>query len=617
MSRIRLLSEHLTNQIAAGEVVERPASVVKELLENSLDAHASRIFIQIEGNGTRLIRIRDNGEGMDSDDVLLSIERHATSKIQNEQQLNSITTLGFRGEALPSIGSVSNLIILSRLQGNATGTKADIRYGRLHKIHEDGCAQGTIIEIRNLFGNVPARRKFLKSTRTELYHIEEIVRNLALAHPNIEFQLQENQRTVLHMMPSDLEKRVREIFKYQKDLLPIKHLPEQADHIKLEGYLLLPDSHSSSRTNRLRTLVNGRPVVDNMVRKAVSEGLQGFIMKGQQPAGALLLTINPEQIDINVHPAKREIRFRNAQAVFHFFQQATSYTLSKYQDTVRDTLFTTQATPEASEINTNIPEPLPTKTIEEKPVPEQENLSDLPQLSKPPKQQYKKFIEPLLSNTVTEPEPGAPIQQSPAAGKTNDTTTGEMTLIGQLFNLYLLYEKNGQMIVIDQHAAHERIIYQQLLNGYLNNKMAGQNLMFPVSVELLPNQIDTIEKYPEELVSLGLTVQHFGDATWIIKSVPAIISHLKAEEILIEIINSLQGGQGRKTSGSVPKKIDAILSSMACKAAVKGGNKLETEEMSGLLSLMQESDFFSHCPHGRPVVKVIDKKDIEKWFHRL
>lgn len=309
MSRIRLLSEQLANQIAAGEVVERPASVVKELLENSLDAGSTKISIQVDGNGTRMIRVRDNGEGMDADDVLLSIERHATSKIKNEQQLKAIATLGFRGEALPSIGSVSNLVILSRLLGNPTGTRADIRYGRLHGIHEDGCAQGTIIEVRNLFGNMPARRKFLKAARTELFHVEETVRNLALAYPEIEFSLQENQRTVLSLPPAGLEKRVRDIFRYQKKLLPLSHQARQPFSLEIQGQLLLPDSLSASRTNRLRTLVNGRPIQDNMVRKAIFEGLQGFIMKGQQPAGALLISIDPEQIDVNVHPAKREIRF--------------------------------------------------------------------------------------------------------------------------------------------------------------------------------------------------------------------------------------------------------------------------------------------------------------------
>ncbi|RWX45591.1 DNA mismatch repair protein MutL, partial [Candidatus Electrothrix marina] len=299
MSKIRVLSDHLANQIAAGEVVERPASVVKELLENALDAGADRINMQVESDGTRLIRVVDNGVGMDQDDVLLCLERHATSKLIEESQLAAITTLGFRGEALPSIGSVSRMSLLSRLHTAEIGTKAEIRYGALHDLHDDGCACGTIIEVRNLFGNLPARKKFLKTKRTELFHIEEVIRNQALAHPDIAFSLQVDGRKTITLAAADQEQRVRDVFRFSGRMLDISCSDGQ-DSLSVNGFFLLPDAVS---TARLRILVNNRPVQDRMIRYAAAEGLKGLLMKGQQPVGALLLNLDPQLVDINVHPA--------------------------------------------------------------------------------------------------------------------------------------------------------------------------------------------------------------------------------------------------------------------------------------------------------------------------
>ena len=290
MSKIRILSEHLANRIAAGEVVERPASVVKELVENSLDAGAAKVAVEVEGGGARLIRVADNGEGMDGDDVLLSVERHATSKLHEEDSLDAVATLGFRGEALPSIGSVSRLVILSRLRERPHGTRGEIRYGAVHDVRETGCAPGTVIEVRSLFGNVPARKKFLKTTRTELYHIEEAIRNLSLAHVRVAFTLQVEGRKVLDLPAcSTLKERVPDVFPGRQVWLELDEPAAGDGRPVLQGCLLQPDS-SSARTNRLRILVNSRPVHDRMVAHAVKEGLHGFLMRGQAPAGVGLLT---------------------------------------------------------------------------------------------------------------------------------------------------------------------------------------------------------------------------------------------------------------------------------------------------------------------------------------
>ncbi len=629
MSQIRILSEHLANQIAAGEVVERPASVVKELLENALDADASRVDIQVEGDGTRLIRIVDNGIGMIEDDVLLCLERHATSKLTDESQLAAIATLGFRGEALPSIGSVSRMTILSRTRDAATGTRADIRYGTLHGIHEDGCARGTIIEVRSLFGNLPARRKFLKTKRTELSHIEEVIRSQSLAHPQVAFSLQVEGRKVFAYPAADLEQRVRDVFRYQNTLLPVETESGQEDGLRVSGYLLLPDVAVSSR---LRILVNSRPVQDRMIRHAVMEGLQGFLMKGHQPAGALLLELSPELVDVNVHPSKREIRFRNSQQVHRFMVQAVRQAIQLHQDQVRSELFSVPE-PESAGTTESIGNGFPDRSLQTRATdndplplqPVQQSIPALPRHERSIAQSMEKLTNTFSDDRVVPPESGAvslppvsPIVQPSTELPVSDqqiTSTG-LTLIGQFMQLYLLCEHEGQLVVIDQHAAHERILYQRFRKDYELQEIPSQSLMFPVTIELGPDHAETLEKEGEAVAALGVTVEFFGDTTWVIKAVPAIVGRLSPQDVLTDILDGLANRSTSGLSGVVPECIDNLLASMACKAAIKAGNRLQPEEMLSLLQQMEHSEVFSHCPHGRPVIKTFSRQEIEKWFHR-
>lgn len=617
VSQIRILSEQLANQIAAGEVVERPASVIKELLENSLDACATRIDIHVEDSGRRLLRVADNGSGMDGDDVLLCIERHATSKIHNEAQLAAIATLGFRGEALPSIASVSWLTILSRPHNHEQGTRAEIRYGTLHNIHHDGCARGTVIEVRHLFGNMPARKKFLKSDRTENHHIEEVVRDQALAHPHIGLTLTINGRRIFDFLPdADLSKRVREVFGYQGTLLPLRleqmatEAPEMGiTDITVDGYLLLPETAPTSH-GRLRILVNNRPVQDAMLRHAVNEGLQGFLMKGYQAAGALVVHISPDQIDVNVHPAKREIRFSKAEVVHRFVVHQVQAALENYQKHLRSNLFTSskvqqhesplfqQTAPQAASTL------LLTSLTTAEPVPEwlpMDQNPGLPGAYQPEGLCLQSAIaaQAPLSNTLERCENYA-----------------NLTLIGQLFSLYLLCEKDGQLIVIDQHAAHERLLYGQLLHGYLTARIPQQSLIVPIPIELTPAQAETLEHQVEELATLGMQVEPFGDTTWLIKAVPALVSQVEPGGLLREILDGLRGLARAEVDRSVPEAILELLASMACKAAVKAGNRLQPVEMLALLVQMEESTIFSHCPHGRPALKVFTVQEVQRWFHR-
>ena len=623
MSRIRILSEHLANQIAAGEVVERPASVVKELVENSLDAGATRIDIHVEGSGTTLLRVADNGSGMDGDDVLLCIERHATSKLHEASQLAAIATLGFRGEAIPSIASVSWMTILSRQQAQDLGTRAELRYGALQAIHEDGCGRGTVIEVRHLFGNTPVRKKFLKSSRTEMHHIEEVVKNQALAHPQVGFTLLVDNRVALEFSPSpDLERRVRDVFRYRGQLLPLA--TEEArdpDQPVLDGFLLLPEA-APATSARLRILVNDRPVQDGMIRHAVNEGLQGFLMKGYQPAGALLLTIAPDQVDVNVHPAKREIRFRRGEAVHRFLVDRVRAAVSGYQQSLRASLFAPpqpQGQPldaPADRAGTERLEPFPsTLHLSEPSPPTPRRLPSLdvrPSVAPP--------VTPVFRAPAVEtaPTPAPTFSIVPDSGK-QSAEPGEfagLTLIGQLFSLYLLCERDGQFIVIDQHAAHERLLYGQLLEGYRAARIPRQTLLFPVTVELTPAQADTFAQRAGEVEALGLQAEHFGEATWVIKAAPAVVSHIDPGTLLREILDGLRGPITPDSQRPVPRAVDDLLASMACKAAIKAGNRLQPVEMLKLLERMGASEVFSHCPHGRPVLKTFSTQEVERWFHR-
>jgi len=615
VSQIRILSEQLANQIAAGEVVERPGSVVKELLENSLDAGATRIDIQVEGSGSGLLRVSDNGTGMDGDDVLLCLERHATSKIREEAQLTAIATLGFRGEAIPSIASVSWMTILSRPQDQELGARAEVRYGALRHVHQDGCGRGTVIEVRHLFGNMPARKKFLKSERTEMHHIEEVVRNQALAHPATGFTLQAEGRTVFdYQQGATLEERVREAFRHQGPLVPLTaEVEADTGTMALDGFLLLPETAPSAAA-RLRLLVNGRPVQDAMLRHAVNEGMQGFLMKGHQAAGVLRLTVALDQVDVNVHPAKREIRFRRSETVHHFVADQVRRAMAGYQRELRASLFApplqpsrpSSASPVDPEAVVAAPPDFPALAMAAPPA-TQPRLPAAAQAQSAASQ-----LPPVWASAEQRPSrpDSPPLEPGPACEYAG------LTLIGQLFSLYLLCEREGRFVVIDQHAAHERLLYGQLLQGYLAANIPRQALLFPVTVELSPAQVETLEQRSDEVATLGFTVEPFGDATQVIKAAPALVGHIDPGHLLREILDGLRGPVRGDAARPVPQAVDDLLASMACKAAVKAGNRLQPVEMLKLLAQMEAGAVFSHCPHGRPVLKTFTVQEVERWFHR-
>ncbi len=616
MSKITILSEHLANQIAAGEVIERPAAVVKELLENAIDADARRVTIQVAGGGTRLIRVMDDGCGMDQDDLLLCLERHATSKLSgpgpDAAKLAAIRTLGFRGEAIPSIASVARLTITSRTREAQLGAMVEVAYGRLNKIHETGCRQGTLLEVRNLFGNLPARKKFLKSKRTELGHIEEVVKNHALASPGLGITYAVEERTVLNL-PADTdsgEQRFRRILGRNAGtpLLEIIASVEERG-LTISGWLLPPDEAAAGPA-RLRLFVNGRAIRDRMLVHAVHEGLSGFMMKGRVAAGVLFLDLPAGAVDVNVHPTKQEIRLQDAQFIHQQLAAAVRRAMAAYQEQARFSLFGRGEEPDPGPVRGGRPASAPL-------------LSDQSGTAAPArvyKQQHPLPPGPP-SPYLEEPRPsyGGPLTDAETAPRTgpeaNGPDSGGSTLvaIGQLADLYILCQAEDGLVVIDQHAAHERVLFEDLKKQFYQRRIAGQALLFPKMVDLGPHLAETLEQHREKLEQLGFSLQEFGGDSYLVKAIPTLLGRLDPEEILRDILGRFQGDPPRPRDGD---RIDSILAAMACRAAVKAGRRLQPEETEELLARMQASNAFSHCPHGRPTFKSFSLEEIKKWFHR-
>lgn len=617
MPNIRILPEQLANRIAAGEVIERPASIVKELVENSLDAGAHRIEVEVEGGGTRLIRVIDNGSGMDEDDILLCFERHGTSKIDENHDLLAIETLGFRGEALPSIASVSRMTITSRPEANEFGNSVHFEYGKLQKIHETGCPKGTVVEVRGLFGRTPARKKFLRTNRTEIGHIDEIIKSYALAAPEIALTFSVNGKEILNFKKSDnLEQRLRAIMHYDDTLIPVDDKRPGTPLRKLHGFLIPPE-RSYGASGKLRLFINGRAIRDRLMRHGVFEGLRGFLLKGNSPGGYLHLQLPAEELDVNVHPAKHEVRFRNSGDIHEFIKQGVEGAMSAYQQTIKSSLFYTNTYAEKDKPAYDPGEEAPTTPSNQT---EPRTWSKIS--ADPPRKSSFSWPEHTPSQQASVSSPlqtresisFAPKEQRKSIPDfpENPTSLNEIRVIGQYNNLYIFCQAGDILLVIDQHAAHERLLYEKFRRHYLADSVASQTLLFPETVELSPFQIQLVENNSDELRRMGFTLQEFGGNSYVISAVPALAGQCRPMDIFFDALD----GFGQKEQHGGGGKLEDILSTMACKAAVRAGDELSLEEIHALLDAMAEADLFSHCPHGRPVLKSFSGKDLKKWFYR-
>jgi DNA mismatch repair protein MutL len=607
MGKIRLLSDALASQVAAGEVVERPASVVKELVENSLDAGAGSIEIAIQRGGIALIRVLDDGCGMNRDDALLCVERHATSKIRTKEDLGAITTLGFRGEALPSIASVSKFRLSTREPGSLTGTEVIINGGKMASVADCGEPPGTQIEVRSLFFNIPARRKFLRSEATEFSHLEQCVRVQAAAHPAVRFALVHNERLIFQLPASrDLRERVRGLAGADLAGRLLEIEPQTHHGVTVRGFIGPPGMGRSDRKQML-TFLNGRPVEAQMLTYAIREGYHTALMKGQYPVTYLFLETDPGAVDVNVHPAKREVRFHDGNAVRDAVVTAVSETLTKQMRRPVSGVGLT-----GTDRALTLPAPHQADLIPEA---EQRSLrhdwAEFPVAPAEPAAPvsdptgYDRRPDPVSSETAESP---APMAAPAAAPKAED-----FRLLGVLGKLYVLLEGKEGLVLMDQHAAHERVLFEEMRRRMESGGVPSQALLVPLTVELAPRDFDLLAQNLETLARLGLAAEPFGGNTLKIDALPTFLKSDDPETFIHQVIDELRGAS-RLTSKM--RLGEDMVATTVCRHAVKANDPLRPPELEKLLRDLLVCEMPYCCPHGRPTLIQIGYAELERKFGR-
>jgi DNA mismatch repair protein MutL len=698
MSKIRVLSDHLANQIAAGEVVERPASVAKELVENAIDAGARRITIDVEAGGRRLLRVADDGCGMTRDDAVLAIERHATSKIRNAEDLSAIATLGFRGEALASIASVARVELITKTEDDAAATRVLIEGGRMRDVKDAAHPKGTTITMRDLFFNVPARRKFLRSEATESFHLTNLVTHYALAHPEIAFTLTNNGREVLRASPAtDLRERAYQIFgaEFLENLLEVNG--GQAQVARVRGYVSAPRERRTSRDAQY-LFINGRYVRDRLVGRALSDGYRAILPHGVFPVALLFLEIPLEEVDVNVHPAKIEVRFRRAAAVADAVREAVRSALASagyarsveaVYETVtpaRDDAFSAERNNEGSQFDSS-EERSPLRIVENAEASSfaESKVSDITREIVPPTRQSSiefgftppeeedpfaaEWQQPLpakgetargldailrhaqvtspeaeqdasIAGTIvpfgrveagkSEPVINEPQPQSPPVRAENalpplvsaanlvrevalENVSTNIRPLGQLEESFIIATDDEGLLLIDQHVAHERILFDKYRRLESSRNAESQNLLMPETFDLTPAQVAAFDVVSEELETYGFGLMRLSGRTVAIRAVPADLPAGEARNMLAEVLETIDA----EKRGAVRETLrDEIAASLACRAAIKINTPLAAEKMRWLIDRLLLTSSPTTCPHGRPVILRLTTRDIEKGFHR-
>lgn len=668
MGRIRVLPDAVANQIAAGEVVERPASVVKEMLENSLDAGASSIRIEVESGGRRLIRITDDGHGMLRDDAMLAFERHATSKLSSVKDLQAISTLGFRGEALPSIASVSRLTLETRAPEETTGTRVEIHGGKMMKCEEAAFASGTAITVRDLFFNVPPRKKFLRSDQTELAHVASLVTHYSLAHPDKTFELRNDYRELLHVTPvQTLRERVFQVFGTQTmqeliDLgtrelelkLPPPHpqaepvAPEDLTRpFLLRGFVSQPQVQKYNR-NSIYLFVNGRLIRDRLLLHAISAAFHNLMPPGAYPFALLFLDCDSEEVDVNVHPSKTEVRFRHGSFVHDFVRDGIRAALLERRPASSLPLREAQPQPQ---IAAQLPYSEFTQTLENETIGTPAWHTAEPGGSRPDSLAFNEFPALSEADAASLPEftmrqPPAPESRfdfqdpSPAPGNV-DVAPSKLKIpghygsvpagvpldapptlqelkdlrpIGQLHDSFIIAAGRDGLWIIDQHVAHERILFEQVLRQRAAGRVEKQQLLIPMVIELTAGQQIEYARIADELAANGFESEPFGNRTIAIQTCPVDVQPAAIERILFEILEVAESELRGATLDELRRNIAA---SIACRAAVKINMRLDTSRMEWLLNKLSQCEYPTNCPHGRPIALRYATRDILKGFHRI
>ncbi len=644
MNKIQILPDNLANQIAAGEVVERPASVIKELVENSIDAGALRIQIDIELGGRRLMRVSDNGEGMTRDDAVLAFERHATSKIRTQDDLARIGTLGFRGEALASIASVARVELVTKREADLAATRVVVEGGRLIDVNDAARDVGTTLAVRDLFFNTPARRKFMRSEATENYHLTSIVTHYALAHPEIAFTLTNNGREVLRVSPArDLRERTFQVFGggLLESLIPVTGGREYVATIS--GFVSAPRERRTTRDGQY-FFVNKRFVRDKTIAGGLLEGYRSVLPHGIYPVAFLFLDIPVEEIDVNVHPAKTEIRFRRGEAVKDVIAEAVRSALAQagitgdIQPAVpgvddRAPVEDSSAVPETLQAQAAAAGELNRESGESHPLTVERHVAPA-RTPQPEPVQHKIRLEDFVDNSNTnlfeaaaaiaerpDPAPSVMAELPPvdsaakiARAIESDSLSGaRIQCLGQLHESFVIAVDDEGLLLIDQHVAHERILFDKYRHGEIERPIESQNLLLPETIDLTPAQSQAFEMVESELESLGFGLMRLSGRTVAIKSIPTDLAPADARNLFSELLDTIE-----VEKRGAPKSTfrDDIAASLACKAAIKINMKLTPEKMSWLIDRLLKTTSPTTCPHGRPVILRLSLKDIERGFHR-
>ncbi|ACL76047.1 DNA mismatch repair endonuclease MutL [Ruminiclostridium cellulolyticum] len=664
MGRIIVLDENTSNKIAAGEVVEKPASVVKELVENSIDAGATSISVDIKNGGISYIKIADNGIGMDEDDVEIAFERHATSKIKRAEDLDSVITMGFRGEALASIASVASVELMTKTAASAYGMYVHVRGGVLQDVRQTGCPVGTTFIIKDLFFNTPARYKFLKKDSTEAGYISDTISRIALGNPNISFKLTNGKTPLIHTPGNnDLKSVIYSI--YGKEIIKnLVHIEYADDKVKISGYIGKPEAARSNR-NYQSLYINKRYVKSKLVSYSVEQAFSSILMKNRFPFFVLNIDINPILVDANVHPAKIEVRFADESYLSRTIYMAVSNALTtggglfnpvSVPDKDRELFkFADNSQPKKEYVQNEIQlnnkqeenkkadeirlftkalEPLAKVDVHKVSTAAEKQPADTSSFTFTRSEDYnvgqpKNLITNVKQENSDELKNNSPgIREDDSSQNFDETINkqdqevnkervytelADMKYIGQAFSTYILLQNNDELVMVDQHAAHERIIYEKLRAKFDSQENTTQLLLEPVVIQLQPFEIDTIKAKEKLLTGIGFVYEDFGNNTIIIRGIPYMVGDYSPRDIFIELTQKLQ----ESIKPVSTPLADEIIHTIACKAAIKANKKLDEKEVHQLLTELSNTGRRYTCPHGRPTVIRLTKNEIEKMFKRI
>lgn len=621
MSLIQRLSPRLANQIAAGEVVERPASVIKEILENSLDAGASRIEIDIESGGVKLMRVRDNGRGIEKEDLPLALARHATSKIKELDDLEAVATLGFRGEALASISSVSRLALTSNHKLTQSGWQAKTEGRDMDtEVIPAPHPQGTTVEVRDLFFNTPARRKFLRTEKTEFNRIDDTVKQLALSHFGVAFELRHNQRAIHSFRAASSEaektKRVAQICgpAFMESALKIDI---ERHGFRLWGWVALP-SFSRSQADLQHFYVNGRAIKDRLVSHAVRQAYSDVLYHGRHPAFALFLELDPAVVDVNVHPTKHEVRFRDHRSVHDFIYRSLHHALAEVKPSDQIDKEEKRGVEEVVTLTDHSPR---VQTA----MPLKVNSDSLDLALAERSTAFKSESYPSKGNTFQESSPQvretlafyeASNAQNALPNK-SESGVAEIPPLGfaiaQLKGIYILAENVEGLIVVDMHAAHERITYERMKKDYAENAVQPQPLLVPITIAVSEREVSCAEAQQKVFERLGLTIEVAGPESLLVRQIPVALYKADVEQLVRDVLSDiLQYG----SSDRISQHINELLSTMACHGSIRANRKLSISEMNALLRDMEATERSGQCNHGRPTWMKFTLQEVDKWFMR-